>query len=468
MATGVPKKRQPINASRLAREANLVASASRLEYSGKKSEAEVLITPPANIATLWIGPSGEEKNRLYFGDNLRVLARLLTDTVVRGKVRLVYIDPPFATQTTFHSRKLEHAYDDTLRGAEFIESLRRRLILLRELLANDGSIYLHLDEKMVFHVKVIMDEVFGLGNYRNCITRKKCNPKNYTRKKYGNVSDYILFYTKSENYVWNRPVEPWTESRAKEYQYIEPETGRRYMKVPVHAPGVRHGETGKPWRGMLPPPGKHWQFPPSKLDQFDAAGEIFWSSNGNPRRKVYLDESSGVGVQDIWVDFRDAHNQNICITGYPTEKNPDLLKRIVEASSNPGDLVLDCYSGSGTTLAVADRLGRRWIGIDNGLEAIKTTLQRFAIGTQPMGDFVAMRQNGLQTKAEGCENRQPMLFGDADENLRPSALSVTHTPVIDFALMGETHLTDLVADPVAAWQEESTTELAFPSKAAPT
>ena len=207
---------------------------------------------------------------------------------------------------------------------------------------------------MVFHIKVIMDEVFGPDNYRNCITRKKCNPKNYTRKKYGNVSDYVLFYTKSENYVWNRPVEPWTESRAKEYQYIEPETGRRYMKVPVHAPGVRHGETGKPWRGMLPPPGKHWQFPPSRLDEFDAAGEIFWSSNGNPRRKVYLDESDGIGVQDIWMDFRDAHNQNICITGYPTEKNPDLLKRIVEASSNPGDLVLDCYSGSGTTLAAAD------------------------------------------------------------------------------------------------------------------
>ncbi len=466
MATGVPRKRQRINTSRLAREANLFASTSRLEYSGKKSEADVLIAPPAHIATLWVGPGEEEKNRLYFGDNQRVLARLLNDVAVRGKVRLVYIDPPFATQTTFHSRNLQHAYEDTLSGAEFIESLRRRLILLRELLANDGSIYLHLDEKMVFHAKVIMDEVFGPGNYRNCITRKKCNPKNYTRKKYGNVSDYILFYTKSENYVWNRPVEPWTESRAKEYQYIEPETGRRYMKVPVHAPGVRHGDTGKPWRGLLPPPGKHWQFPPSKLDQFDAAGEIFWSSNGNPRRKVYLDESDGVGVQDIWTDFRDAHNQNICITGYPTEKNPDLLKRIVEASSNPGDLVLDCYSGSGTTLAVADRLGRRWIGIDNSPEAIRTTLQRFAVGTQPMGDFVTIRQNGLQTKNERHDNRQPTLFGACEEKPESSSLAATHTPILDFALMGETHLTHLVADSVAAWQEQSTTELGSPSKVA--
>ena len=430
-----------------------------MQYSGKKSEVDVLATPPAQIATLWIGPSGEEKNRLYFGDNQRVLAHLLNDAAVRGKVRLVYIDPPFATQTTFHSRKLEHAYEDTLCGAEFIESLRCRLILLRELLADDGSIYLHLDEKMVFHIKVIMDEVFGPENYRNCITRKKCNPKNYTRKKYGNVSDYILFYTKSENYLWNRPVEPWTESRAKEYQYIEPETGRRYMKVPVHAPGVRHGETGKPWRGRLPPPGKHWQFPPSKLDEFDAAGEIFWSSSGNPRRKVYLDKSDGVGVQDIWMDFRDAHNQNICITGYPTEKNPDLLRRIVEASSKPGDLVLDCYSGSGTTLAVAGHLSRRWIGIDNSPEAIKTTLQRFAIGTQRMGDFVTLQQDGAQVRTSSHENRQPTLFGDCEENPEPSPLAATHAPVLDFTLMGETHLIHIVADAVAAWQEQSGTEL---------
>ena len=99
---------------------------------------------------------------------------------------------------------------------------------------------------MVFHMKIIMDEIFGPENYRNCITRKKCNPKNYTRKKFGNISDYILFYTKSENYVWNRPVEPWTEERAKEYQYVEPETGRRYMKVPLHAPAFDMERPAKP------------------------------------------------------------------------------------------------------------------------------------------------------------------------------------------------------------------------------
>jgi len=202
-----------------------------------------------------------------------------------------------------------------------------------------------------------------------------------------------LFYTKTDNYVWNRPIEPWDELRAfKEYDYIEEKSGRRYKKVPIHAPGVRNGETGKAWRGMMPPPGKHWQYLPSKLDAMDARGEIFWSSNGNPRRKIYLEGSPGVPIQDIWMDMRDAHNQNILVTGYPTEKNPDLLTRIIEASSNQDDLVMDCFSGSGTTLAVASRLGRRWIGIDNSEEAIKTTLHRFSQGRKRMGDFVNVKK----------------------------------------------------------------------------
>ena len=119
----------------------------------------------------------------------------------------------------------------------------------------------------------------------------------------------------------------------------------------------------------------------------DARGEIYWSPNGNPRRKIYFDASSGVPIQDIWLEFRDAHNQNIEITGYPTEKNPALLARIIEAESNPGDLVLDCFSGSGTTLAVASQLHRRWIGIDNSAEAIATTLRRFAKRTRTYGRF---------------------------------------------------------------------------------
>lgn len=379
MATGVPKTN-----------GKKTEDAICLAYPGKKPVEEILQTPPATLVQ--VGQKHPHDNRLIFAENLGALAALAQDKNLSGQVRLVYIDPPFATQSTFHSRKLNHAYEDTLAGTEFIEFLRERLVWLHQLLADDGSLYLHLDERMVSYFRVILDEIFGSKNYKNCITRKKCNPKNYTRNTYGNISDYILFYTKSDNYVWNRPVEPWTDVRvAKEYPYIESGTERRYKKVPVHAPEVRHGETGKPWRGMPPPPGKHWQYPPTKLDELDAKGEICWSPTGNPRRKVYLDQSPGVSLQDIWLDLKDAHNQNIPITGYPTEKNPELLRRIILASSRPGDLVLDAFSGSGTTLAAASELGRRWIGIDNSPEAIRTTLKRCAVGLQPMGDYVIDR-----------------------------------------------------------------------------
>lgn len=377
-----------------------------LTYQGKHSESDIMKTQPALSYPLWQGKGALDQaqlsNRLYYGDNLPILATLLQDSSIRGHIQLVYIDPPFATNSVFQSRAQHDAYRDVLVGAHYLEFLRERLILLRELLAEDGSIYVHLDQNMAFHVKIIMDEIFGRENFRSWITRKKCNPKNYTRKTYGNISDYILFYTKSDSYIWNRPVEQWTRERAeKEYQYIEKETGRRYKKVPVHAPGIRNGETGKPWRGKLPPPGKHWQFMPQALDEMDARGEIYWSPNGNPRRKIYLDESEGVVVQDIWLDFRDAHNQNIEISGYPTEKNPALLERIIEASSRPGDLVLDCFAGSGTTLAVASHLNRKWIGIDESAAAIATTLRRFAKGLELMGDFVqkpesAQEQEQLQ------------------------------------------------------------------------
>jgi len=362
----------------------------RLDYPGKKTKEDILSIPAGNYVPDAIFNNGN--NRLYHADNLQVLAALAQDKSVVGKVKLVYIDPPFATAAAFESRKQKHAYDDCLTGAAFVEALRERLVFIHRLLADDGSLYLHLDERMIFHFRLVLDEIFGESNFRNCITRKKCNPKNYTKKTYGNIADYILFYSKSGDYTWNRPVEKWDEIRAiKEYPYTEPD-GRRYKKVPIHAPGTRNGETGKAWRGKLPPPGKHWQYLPETLDAMDARGEIFWSSTGNPRRKVYLENSAGIPVQDIWLDMRDAHNQNIHVTGYPTEKNPALLTRIIEASSNPGDLVLDCYCGSGTTLAMASDLGRNWIGVDNSSEAINTILRRFKSGTQRMGDFVGNKR----------------------------------------------------------------------------
>ncbi len=305
----------------------------------------------------------------------------------------------------FVDRDVKHAYEDTLSGAAYVEFLRRRLIVLHELLAADGSIFVHLDQNMVFEIKLVMDEVFGRRNFRNFITRKKCNTKNYTRKAFGNIADHILFYTKSDDYVWHRPYDQWTQTRAREeYPYSDEKTGRRYKLVPIHAPGVRNGETGRTWRGKLPPPGKHWQYPPRKLDELDATGGIYWSPNGNPRRKVFFDPEKGIPAQDIWMQFKDAHNQNIRITGYPTEKNFDLIRRLVGATTNPDDYVLDCFCGSGTTLEAAATLGRRFVGIDASDAAIQAVVRRFQRGREKMGDFVR------RTKPTESHAIEPTLF----------------------------------------------------------
>ena len=336
---------------------------------------------------------GKFIKRLYHADNLDVLNFLVKDDDVCGKVNLIYIDPPYNTGGAFETKDFKHAYNDNFTTEGYLDFMKPRLTLMHRLLSPSGSIYVHLDCNMLFHVKILMDSIFGERNFRGMITRKKCKSKNFTRTTYGNISDYILFYTKSESPVWNRPYEDWDEKKAlKEYPFVEEGTGRRHKRVPCHAPGTRNGATGEPWRGMMPPEGKHWQYTPEKLEEMDERGEIYWSSNGNPRRKVYLDQSKGKPVQDIWLDFLDVNNQNTCLTGYPTEKNLDMLKRIIEASSNPGDLVLDCFAGSGTTLIAADELGRQWIGADIGDESIKVIRDRFANGTKPIGDYVPKKR----------------------------------------------------------------------------
>jgi adenine-specific DNA-methyltransferase len=356
-----------------------------LTYEGKKPESEIIVGSRANINLFWSSSDSKSANQLFWGDNLPILRNLPNEEEYCGKIALIYIDPPYSTNNVFQSRDLADAYTDLLKGSHYVEFIRERLIVMRELLSDQGSIYVHLDENMAFEIKLIMDEVFGKKNFRNFITRKKCSTKNTTRKRYGDISDYVLFYTKTDNYKWNRPYDPWSDERLiEEYPYIDEATGRRFKKVPIHAPGLRNGETGKEWRGMMPPEGKHWQLTPAKLDELDAKGEIFWSSNGNPRRKIFLDHQKGIPQQDIWLDYRDSINQNIKLTGYPTEKNLQLLENIVRASSEEGDIVLDAFCGSGTTMQAAYNNNRRWIGIDNQERAICSVLQRFHMGVDTL------------------------------------------------------------------------------------
>jgi adenine-specific DNA-methyltransferase len=353
-----------------------------LTYKGKKSAQEILTrTRPSK---LHVGNTSykDGSNMLIKGDNLDVMKMLLDAYQLRRKVDLVYIDPPFATNTVFrhhkdrtahvsHSRSDAVAYIDTLVGPEYLEFLRERLIFIRELMSDQASIYLHIDYKIGHYVKIIMDEVFGAENFRNDITRIKCNPKNFSRKAYGNMKDLILYYTKAEKYIWNEPKHQRSEGEVKRLFTKVDINGRYYTTNPLHAPGeTTNGNTGKAWKGMLPPKGRHWRYDPQVLDDLDAKGLIEWSSTGNPRKKVYADEMPYKKLQDIW-EFKDPARPI-----YPTEKNLDLLKTIISTSSNEHSIVFDCFSGSGGTLVAAEQLNRSWIGIDNSEVAIQIALKR--------------------------------------------------------------------------------------------
>lgn len=349
-----------------------------IAYPNKRDPADILAhTPTPQLQTV----QGQgAKNKLIQGDNLPILKKLLDD--YEGMLNLVYIDPPFATNDNFtitehrtstisRARNGTIAYTDTLTGADYLEFLRERLIFLHRLLAPTGSIYVHIDYKIGHYVKIIMDEIFGPHNFRNDIARIKCNPKNFQRKSYGNIKDLILFYSKSSDPIWNDPRTPFSkEDEERLFKKIDNE-GRRYTTIPLHAPGeTQNGNTSKMWRHLKPPKGRHWRTDPTILEQWDQMGLIEWSSNGVPRKKIYLDERQGKKMQDIW-DFKDPQYPS-----YPTEKNLELIKFIVEASSHEGDLVLDCFCGSGTTLIASQLLSRQWIGIDKSDIAITATRQR--------------------------------------------------------------------------------------------
>ncbi len=338
------------------------------------------------------GSSARAANLLIHADNLEALSALREQRSVRGKIRLIYIDPPFATQQDFRigttrvstiskSKRDRLAYRDTLSGNAYLDFLRRRLLLLRDILADDGSLYVHIDDKIGHYVKVLLDDVFGARHFRNDITRIKCNPKNFSRKGFGNIKDKILFYTKTQKFVWNEPSEVMDEQQILRLFPKTDEQGRRYTTTPLHAPGeTRDGATGGLWKGMKPPAGRHWRVSPSELSRLEKHALIEWSSTGNPRKKIYADAVAARGkkVQDVW-ELKDPP-----YPAYPTQKNLDLLKRIIAASSRPGDLILDCFAGSGTTLVAAEALGRHWIGIDASAHAVRVARKRL----QEMGNGV--------------------------------------------------------------------------------
>jgi len=296
-----------------------------LIYADKEREEDILAdtmaVPLQPVKTFRNGQDGNGwTNMLIFGDNLQVLKTLL-QMKQEGKlknadgtpgVRLVYIDPPFATKQEFRGSQDQKAYQDKLAGAKFLEFLRKRLVILRELLSEDGSIYVHLDWKKGHYVKTIMDEVFGENHFQREIIWDLGNPSGYKSlaENWIRGHDTILFYLNGNKIIFNKLYIPYSEEDLKNY----PEKKKR----------------------------------------------------------------KGLAITDVWRDVQPAQKWGMEKREhlYPTQKPEALLERIIKASSNPGDLVLDCFAGSGTTLAVAEKLGRRWIGVDCGKLAIYTMQKR--------------------------------------------------------------------------------------------
>ncbi len=376
-----------------------------LIFSNKKTEKEILKFSPTSHFSVPF----ENNNSLIQGDNLSALSILLNEYNMAKKIDLIYIDPPFATNGTFSvgknrtstisaSSEDEVAYTDTILGEEFLEFLRERLIFARELLSDYGSIYLHIDYKIGHYIKIIMDEIFGSENFRNDITRIKCNPKNFSRKAYGNIKDLILFYSKSKNPIWNEPFESYSKEDISRLYKKTDENGRAYTTVPLHAPGeTKDGVTGGEFKGIKPPKGRHWRTSPEELEKLDSQGLIEWSVNGVPRRKIFADEQKGKKMQDIW-DFKDYQ-----YPVYPTEKNIDLLKHIVATSSRENSIVMDFFCGSGTTLCAAQELGRKWIGIDQSEQAIRIAKEKLenmqnSLFSEKKFDFIDLEGKNTKSK----------------------------------------------------------------------
>lgn len=344
-----------------------------LEYQNKIDEFEILFSYVNGEFSPIEQNHNQDENRYIFGENYFVLKKLL-DTH-KGKIDLVYIDPPFGTGNDFNSINDETAYSDKIVDSEFLEFLRKRLFLIRELLSEKGSIYLHIDKKIGHYVKIIMDEVFGYRNFINDITRIKCNPKNFTRNAYGNYSDMILYYAKNrDEQIWNNVRESMNEEKRKElFPRKHPKYGY-YTTHPIHAPGKTiDGDTGMEWKGLMPPKGRHWRYSREMLTDLDNRGLIEWSEAGNPRKIVLANEHKGFKVQDVW-EFKD---KGLSYVDYPTQKNDDLLERIILNSSNENSIVLDCFCGSGSTLKSAFRLKRKFIGIDNSAHSLDVVIKTF-------------------------------------------------------------------------------------------
>lgn len=390
------------------------------------------------------------ENCLYYGDNLDILRRYVGDETVD----LIYLDPPFNSKATYNMLFEEHdgtksaaqfqAFEDTWHWYQaaptyhevvenggkiaqtlvsfrsmlgnsdmmaYLSMMAIRLIELQRVLKPTGSIYLHCDPTASHYLKIIMDSIFGVLNYRNEIVWKRTFAHN-DPSRCGKIHDIILFYSKSSVYVWNEVLQQPDPNYIQTFfdQYDE-ERKERYARIDLTAP--RHGSGGNllyEWKGVWPSKNRTWVTTKDKLDQLDKDGKIHYPTKGIPRLKRYESEYKGTVIQDIWDDINQMHNLSSERLGYPTQKPEALLERIIQASSNPGDLVLDPFCGCGTAVVAAQKLGRQWIGIDVTHIAITVMKKRLIDTFEPDPNFKVIGEPTTVEDAQELATTDPYQF----------------------------------------------------------
>jgi len=317
----------------------------------------------------------EAVNKLILGDNLEILKQLDSETV-----DLIYLDPPFFSNRTYEviwgDSGEVRSFEDRFSGGidHYISWLKERVVEMHRILKPTGSIFLHCDWHANAYIRVeILDKILGANNFRGEIIWKRTNAHNTTSRKFGILTDTIFFYSKSNNYTFNPPIaeEHGEEYTINAYRHTN-ENGRFYRTHLVErnaALGIRPNLIYE-YKGYTPKWG--WMMEREKLEKLDQEGKFLFNSNGTPQRKIFLDEVKKPVLGNLWDDIQNVQSSKEKI-GYPTQKPEKLLKRIIEMASNENDLILDPFVGGGTTVAVADKFNRRWIGIDQSVQAIKVT-----------------------------------------------------------------------------------------------
>ncbi|MFO7654239.1 MAG: DNA methyltransferase [Candidatus Krumholzibacteriia bacterium] len=386
-----------------------------------------------------------EHSILYYGDNLDVLRRHVDDE----SVDLVYLDPPFnsnqdynvlfaekngaqstaqiqAFEDTWHwDQRAAYAYQEAVESGgqvaqamvafrqllgdsdmmAYLAMMAPRIVDLHRVLKDDGSIYVHCDTTASHYLKVLLDSVFGPKRFRNEIIWKRTSGHSDARR-YGRVHDTVLYFAKGDSPKWNQIYQPYEQAYVDQYyRYMDPD-GRRFMSDNLSASGLQGGGYEYEWKGIE----RVWRCPFETMKELDKQGRIFYTRNGIPRRKRYLDEAKGLPIQDVWTDLealRSWHGERL---GYPTQKPESLLERIILASSDEGDVVLDPFCGCGTTISVAQKLNRRWIGIDITYLAITLIRHRLTDIFGPAAKFDVMGEPVTASEAQELATEDPYQF----------------------------------------------------------